>query len=929
MIRLLLVLLFGCCGAIHAETPLKCIAKNGKSDYVIVLAKDAIPAERTAAFELQKYINQISGVKLKMVKPDETSQLSKRIFIGWSNKVKKLIPNIDFSSMKSDRIIIKTIGNDLVLTGGRPRGTLYAVYTFLENVLGVRWWTSSAEFVPKQKTLGFPEINIDYTPVLSDFRMTFYQDVNRNPSFAAKLKSHGFYQNYPLKWGGYLKVDPYPSHTYFRLLPPDKYFAEHPEWYSADKAGKRFHKRGQLCETNPEMAKEITKIVKELRSKSGSSSYVAIAPMDWQGACQCAKCLSIAKKEGSRSGSMIQLANYVGREVAKKYPDTQIVISAYDYCQTPPKNIKCAENVIIKFTTSKFSMFHLADSLKNKNRFSNFLKWKNLNPNSRFWIWDYNAVFSDFLQPFPNYSITPNNIKIFVNNGASGIMAQGASNCPVGDFVAMRAWIIGHLLWNPKLKYEKLEDEFLRGYYGKAAPALKKYLRMMESNVKAKGVDLDLNNKSMEFLTPDILVKGAELFAEALKAVKDDITLRTRVEEAEITLIYAILISTCVEQKTKISDFPALKFKSKTQAIDWFENFLNKYKHLKTKEALYATSSKLIKLLRNASKFKRSKNEFQEAQATLYDSKRTKVIECPKASNSLAVKITGDTNRWLLRYNLPKTFKLDKKATLNAVVRCDIANELPPDTPIFKFGYCGSGKIITKTVLKKDINNDGEYHVYSILLSTGVTPRQSKAKTKYFWLAPQGKDRDGKIRYITCDKMSITYSARNVVFGENLLSGGFEKCQPGSLLPVKDWRFNYNLKAKGKFIKDVSFKGKGPALELVNPVADKAVTIRNIPFVVKEPGTYCGSVYIKPGNNAQMLPKKKLTVIMRTIRTDWKKGFYSIAEEIQKDWLKYEYEFSVPKSQLGKYFFRIDIIGSGTFYIAEPSLNMVKKQLTK
>jgi hypothetical protein len=41
----------------------------------------------------------------------------------------------------------------LILTGGRPRGTLYAVYRFLEDVLGVRWWSPWETYVPRQRDL--------------------------------------------------------------------------------------------------------------------------------------------------------------------------------------------------------------------------------------------------------------------------------------------------------------------------------------------------------------------------------------------------------------------------------------------------------------------------------------------------------------------------------------------------------------------------------------------------------------------------------------------------------------------------------------------------------------------------------------------------------------------------------------------------------
>ncbi len=103
------------------------LVRDGKSDCVIVLPDNAVPAEKTAAAELQKYIGQMSGAKIKIVSPTEAAQTQRKILIGQSDEIKKLIPDIDFKTMKSDRIIIKTAGDILIFTGSRPRGTLYAV----------------------------------------------------------------------------------------------------------------------------------------------------------------------------------------------------------------------------------------------------------------------------------------------------------------------------------------------------------------------------------------------------------------------------------------------------------------------------------------------------------------------------------------------------------------------------------------------------------------------------------------------------------------------------------------------------------------------------------------------------------------------------------------------------------------------------------
>lgn len=52
----------------------------------------------------------------------------------------------------SEGFIIKSDGKDLVIAGGRPRGTMYGVYTLLDH-LGVRWYTKEVTKVPKLATV--------------------------------------------------------------------------------------------------------------------------------------------------------------------------------------------------------------------------------------------------------------------------------------------------------------------------------------------------------------------------------------------------------------------------------------------------------------------------------------------------------------------------------------------------------------------------------------------------------------------------------------------------------------------------------------------------------------------------------------------------------------------------------------------------------
>ena len=52
----------------------------------------------------------------------------------------------------------------MLLAGGRPRGTVYAVNRFLQEQCGVRWWTPWATNIPHRTTLKIPNLKVRYNP---------------------------------------------------------------------------------------------------------------------------------------------------------------------------------------------------------------------------------------------------------------------------------------------------------------------------------------------------------------------------------------------------------------------------------------------------------------------------------------------------------------------------------------------------------------------------------------------------------------------------------------------------------------------------------------------------------------------------------------------------------------------------------------------
>jgi len=70
------------------------------------------------------------------------------LIVGPGAAARELAPDLPYDDLSPDGLVIETVGSNLILAGDRPRGTLYAVYTFLEDVVGCRWWSSTASTIP-------------------------------------------------------------------------------------------------------------------------------------------------------------------------------------------------------------------------------------------------------------------------------------------------------------------------------------------------------------------------------------------------------------------------------------------------------------------------------------------------------------------------------------------------------------------------------------------------------------------------------------------------------------------------------------------------------------------------------------------------------------------------------------------------------------
>jgi len=518
------------------------LAEGGAAKVVIGLKSGASETSQLAAQELAQHLKTITGADFALVDADGIASEQAAIIVGSAANESLLSLGIDVKELGPDGIVIRTEGNRLFLSGGEPRGVLYAVYTFLEKNLGCEWWTSQASFTPQVVDLTIPKLNVVYRPKFL-YRDPFYRDLVKNPAFAVKLKRNGFVQSLdpgiPKSMGGHMSLVGF-VHTFYTLIPPATYFGKYPEWFS-EINGKRTADNAQLCLTNQELKNEVVRRSLEQIKANPDAGIISISQNDNQRRCQCSECLEIEALEGGPSGPLILFINDVAAEIAKVAPDYFVETLAYQYTQKPPKNVVPAANVIIRLCSVECDSSVALNEQKNVAFMGDLAKWSTIS--QRLFIWDYAVDFLDSLRLHPNLMPMTRNIPIFAEAGVIGVFEQGFDVAEqFSDFIALKAWVTAHLLWDPSEDASKLRDRFLTGYYGAAASSLKEYLELMEGAIRDNGKLPGFGEPDLSGIDENVLSKAELIFDQAALAVNGDHELTKRVEIERISLKYARVI---------------------------------------------------------------------------------------------------------------------------------------------------------------------------------------------------------------------------------------------------------------------------------------------------------------------------------------------------------------------------------------------------
>ena len=540
------------------------IAKNGKAECVIVYpdSPELWEGINILPREAADYLKKITGADFKVLKESEYSGKQPAVFLGNTKAAAKA--GFKRSGMKKRDWSVLCNDKALYLFGGSLTGDMYALYYFLENALGVRYLSPEAETVPQKKTIVIPAFRKDQKYVFLaywNFHGMFRNATGINPSGKKGLENIKLYE-FKQRSGERREDSTYIRknsrrtglcHSFYRHVPPAKYFKTHPEYFSVTPEGKRAYlPNGQLCLSNKEMQqlviKQLLGWIEEDKAKN-PDNYALVYDLSQEDCadfyCFCDKCQAIIKKYGTDSGLLLEFVNGVAREVGKKHPEIAILTFAYMHSEKPPQGIKPEPNVIVWWC----DLYVRSNRLKpltdktNAAQLEYIKGWCKLSP--RMAIWDYwNMTTGD--QPEVCIDAIASDIRTFRDLGVLHIMNE----CEIGEaryslrpqsFIWLQYYVSYKLQENPDRDLEEIVNEFMDAYYEEAAPQMKEYLALLRKSIRECDITAaDVHSKYFPYISAEFLKKSENYLRTALTKTTSK-KVQTRIKNELAVVSYAWL----------------------------------------------------------------------------------------------------------------------------------------------------------------------------------------------------------------------------------------------------------------------------------------------------------------------------------------------------------------------------------------------------
>ena len=510
------------------------LVKTGAPAATIVIPAKAHARIALAATELQTYVKRICGVDLP-IRRDGQRVEGTGLYIGRC----KITTEADLPAehLNPETYAVRVRDRNVLFTGRWPTPTYFAVASFIEDNLGVRWFAPGDlwEHVPRGKP-GELVVEVRETVKVPDTSPRIWSGHDwfdswktwnlRNKTAGGEVVPRRQFQN-----------------VLHRVFPPDKYAKEHPEYYPLIDGERWIPKAGQglwrPCESNPDVIRLTAQYARKWFDEHPDVDSFSLGMDDISHMCGCENCRAMDPRPDSYekndfSDRHYKFVNAVAREIGKTHPGRYIGTLIYHIARELPETVPKLEDNVFGFITEVCPLWWQEGRKDADHQLSR--EWaKRCKHLSRY---DYYGMGTFTPRVFPH--AMAEQIKFDKSLGFEGMYVEIYTFLP---HTAPMIWALAKLQWDSALDVDALLGGFYEKMYGRAAPMMKQYFDLLERswNTPRPGregwVHRNMVAQALS-VAPEDVDEGERLLREAAYATTDPKVWK-RIEIHEAALRYA------------------------------------------------------------------------------------------------------------------------------------------------------------------------------------------------------------------------------------------------------------------------------------------------------------------------------------------------------------------------------------------------------
>ena len=454
------------------------LVNNFSSKYKIIIPSNSSKLISFASNELQTLINKSCGFTLPIVSDAGMAFDNKTYYISIGETALKRGAGVKTDNLAEETAYVKTVGNNVILTGGGDYGSLHAVYDFLTLTVEYEAYSYDELYVKEMRDIKIYQAdNVNKPDILG--RSVGLGGINggSNIQNATKMRlrasggSGRDFETGATRFGFWTHTIDNHNGGFF---PKNKYA--------------QYFGNGQLClyrMLNEDDSFDVfIAALYEWIDKYSTSNAYQIGMGDNPNICGCDGCKQLNTENGGAAGPYMMFLNKVAERVNQDY-DRTITISAlpylgyknapavYDEATKKYKpvndNVVAGDNVTVMYAPIYRCYNHsLSDSSCeiNQSYYRDIQGWAACT--SQLEIYTYCSNFDNYFLYYNDFGGLKEDVEVYKSNNVVYLFDEGGAN-DGGNFLGLRKYLRSKLYWDSDFDVNTLTVNFFKHYYKDAS----------------------------------------------------------------------------------------------------------------------------------------------------------------------------------------------------------------------------------------------------------------------------------------------------------------------------------------------------------------------------------------------------------------------------------------------------------------------------